>query len=118
MEILWLPRDVFWASVDADTRSATPDDVIDFSMPLAALKASIPIAAVQPPPDEEDFPGPVSRWYGRVGDCRFFLTYHHGSPIKDYVEVQFRSDRATRERMESAFANFRTSGRVDAGLER
>lgn len=109
--ITWLPRDAFWRAVEADAPTSAPDDWITFSMPMAELIARIPVAAVVPPADEEDFPGPVSRWYGRFGDCPLTLTSHHAAPTKDSVVVVFRSDRAAPEEIEQVFAPFRDHDR-------
>lgn len=107
LPIRWMEKAEFWSSVSEDVPTDQQDDGITFTMPLSEITPKIPIPPVDTPTDEGDFPGPVSRWYGRLFGCPFIFTYHHHS--SDWVEVAFRSDRGLKLAMEQAFLDFRES---------
>ena len=77
--IEWLPRSAFRAEFESEYRPLgryiSEESHLDVS--LAELQVRIPVASVHTPVDDEDFPGPVERWYGRVAGHLFLLTYYH-----------------------------------------
>lgn len=81
--IQWMSRDSFFAICDqraaAENVAKVPFKTTEWEYPVTLLDMRARIA--EPPlftPPDCDFPGPVERWYGSVGDYLFTLDYHYG----------------------------------------
>ena len=77
--IVWMERDSFWKIYEKENRPNKKWLLksYEFSLPLDGLRVRIK----QPPffrPPEEDFPGPVERWYGSIDNNLFLLTHYYG----------------------------------------
>lgn len=78
IRIRWITRQDFWTEFET---AYTPhkrglDKEIYLPCVLEDLRARIKIAPVFTP-IEDDFPGPVERWYGAVDDHLFLLTHYY-----------------------------------------
>ena len=87
--IKWLSRSVFW---DMFNKRYQKNDrflnkEVSFPIKLEDLRSRI----LEPPvftPLEEDFPGPVERWYGEVENNLFILTYYYHSEYPEATVVR------------------------------
>jgi len=80
--IRWLHRDIFFSICDERAAARLPDEA-----PLASRYWAYPATfeemrarVAEPPlffPPDDDFPGPVERWYGSVGELLFTFDYHY-----------------------------------------
>lgn len=78
ISIEWLPREKFWNSLELDYKyPLSEQEYIDCELYLIRPRISIdPIYS----PIEEDFPGPVERWYGHLSGHYFYFTFYYGNP--------------------------------------
>ena len=89
-ELAWLQRDAFLGFIDRCGPLPGSPQLITLYVDAQAVRRQIPIApAIRP--DDEDFAGPVERWYGLIGE-RYFLfdVYDEGIPYDDsrrYAEI-------------------------------
>jgi len=78
IRVEWLDRELFWTIFEENQKeSLGAIETIECNYHTLRTKiATDPVYR----PFEEDFPGPVERWYGRLmGQC-FLLTYYYGTP--------------------------------------
>jgi hypothetical protein len=97
LPLRWLDRDAFWDRFDAEYkitgRTLTRD--VEYPLDLPDLRSRIREAPTFTPFDE-DFPGPVERWYGAVGPDLFLLTYYYHAPPFTILNVENETDAASR----------------------
>jgi hypothetical protein len=80
--VRWLDRDTFYKICDARRKAAAGQPAPgsrEWSYPTNLLEIRSRVS--EPPlftPPDGDFPGPVERWYGTVGEHLFTLDYHYG----------------------------------------
>ena len=78
-EIVWLERDAFWSQLEVryrrEGRGLTDESAV--AIGLADLRARISMPPTFTPAGDEDFPGPVERWYGHVAGHLFILTFYY-----------------------------------------
>ena len=58
------------------------------------------------PWEEEDFPGPVSRWYGELDGIYFLFDFHHASPNGTFVNIRHDFQEGAREIIRAYFKNW------------
>lgn len=84
----WMEKEVFDAlflKIHESSDAYWLTEEFWISATLDWLKKRISVAPRETPVDEEDFPGPVLRWYGRV-DGKLFLLTHYLAPNVSTVE--------------------------------
>ena len=85
--IEWLECSVFWKKFDEIYKSEGryfSNDLIPFNFRMDEIRARISIAPNFTPP-EEDFPGPVERWYGVYKDQMFLFTHYYGTECENLI---------------------------------
>jgi hypothetical protein len=91
--INWISRSNFWKVYNKNYQEHGRylNKELEFSISLEDLRARI----LEPPvftPLEEDFPGPVERWYGKVENHLFILT-HYYHPEYQHMTAVYLEDR-------------------------
>jgi hypothetical protein len=86
MKIDWLIKDDFWKRVKV--QGLIFDKRLDFDCKLPDLREKIIFPPTYTPIEDEDFPGPVERWYGMIDEECFILTYYY---YQDFAVVDCRS---------------------------
>lgn len=84
-KLIWITRDEWLALPRPACPDQEPKD-ISFTLPLDEIRGRI--VSHDPrftPKDDEDFSGPVERWYGSFNGRGFTLTYHYHSSVADQV---------------------------------
>jgi hypothetical protein len=89
----WIERSEYWHTFESEYRPNNRYTVVEssFIMPLDELRLRIK----QPPifrPFEEDFPGPVERWYGKIEMDLFTLTHYYGNQGVDHNVIVCEND--------------------------
>ena len=93
--IEWITREAFWKlfeeEYEPNNRYLTMD--IEFPIMLEELRQRIKVPPVFTLLDE-DFPGPVERWYGKIETDLFILThyYHRDYPEMTMVRIEDKKD--------------------------
>jgi hypothetical protein len=85
--IKWLESNEFWKIYDEEYKSQKRffmHDVIPIKLTMDEIRARIQIAPNFTPP-EEDFPGPVERWYGVYKEHLFLLTHYYGTGNENLI---------------------------------
>lgn len=87
--IAWMSRSEFSDrfQVEYKDRGRYLNKVINFKIRMDDIRSRIR----QPPmftPPEEDFPGPVERWYGSYDGHLFHLTHYYGLEIENSVACE------------------------------
>jgi hypothetical protein len=89
--IKWLSRSVFWEMFNKRYKENDRflNKEVSFPIRLEELRARILESPIFTPL-EEDFPGPVERWYGEVENNLFILThyYHPEYPESTAVRIE------------------------------
>ncbi len=85
-KIEWQERDLFWEFFE---NQYVPEKIymnhyFDYDVTFEMVRARVSVNPVFTPL-EEDFPGPVERWYGKVGKILFTLTYYYGH--NDFMRI-------------------------------
>ncbi len=83
----WLESAEFWERFEKDYKTKGryfSNDLIPFDFRMDEIRARITIAPNFTPP-EEDFPGPVERWYGVYKDQMFLLTHYYGTEFNNLI---------------------------------
>lgn len=85
-QLTWITREEWLALPKPECIDQIPKD-ISFTLPLDDIRVRIDSPDPRfTPKDDEDFPGPVERWYGSFSGRRgFTLTFHYRSPVTDQV---------------------------------
>jgi len=113
MKINWMLQDDFWAHVESrhSTVSNEPDVGFTFLLPFTTLRALIAETdPVDTPNDEEDFPGPVARWYGNIDGRCFTVTCHYsGAPPHTVIVMHENTEGTQGIVMEAIGAMLRSS---------
>lgn len=91
--IKWISREKFWSIFESEYRIGNRylDKEIYFPIMLEELRARIS----EPPvytPLEEDFPGPVERWYGFLDNHIFTLTHYYHVEKPELTLVSMEDD--------------------------
>jgi hypothetical protein len=87
-QMLWVPKEVFWSWLDRTGVSIDYSGWCFFHATEEELQKRI--GTTPPNHDltaEDDPPGPVSRWYGRLGDVPILLDFHDLSSVGPSVEI-------------------------------
>jgi hypothetical protein len=101
-QIRWLNRNGFWQQFDNEylVKGRFLAKNIEFPIKLEQIRARILDIHPVFSPFEEDFPGPVERWYGESNGHLFLLTYYYRTPPFTIVCMEDNSD-AEREILDS-----------------
>lgn len=90
VQLVWLHRDAFFEFIERSGPLPGAPQLIQLYVDSLAVRQQIPIAPALRP-DDEDFAGPVERWYGHIGERYFLFDVHdEGIPKDDsrrYAEI-------------------------------
>ncbi len=92
-KINWMRRQCFWEKFfnEYAHNNKYLNREVAFYISFKELRERIK----QPPiftPIEEDFPGPVERWYGEIENNLFILTYYYHDEHSDLTTVSLEDD--------------------------
>lgn len=93
--IEWLTHDEFMRAFEGQKDRVHLEELVNCEIPFEKAKALIPLAPLDSPPGTEDYPGPVSEWYGRTNNLLFIITAHTGPTVQSIdVSIQPNKNRA------------------------
>src|SRR5690349_10685101 len=94
----WRSKEDFWPWFNrlAAQRGATwryLDTLVTVSLSRSELETLSSLSPVETPKDEDDFPGPVLRWYGDANGTPVIITNHVEHAAGDVTELTFERPR-------------------------
>jgi hypothetical protein len=106
-QLKWITRNEWLEHPQPECIDQMPKEIA-FTLPLDGIRARINSPDPRfTPIEDEDFPGPVERWYGSFSGRGFTLTYHYQSPVTDQVVASHCETAEFSSQLEEAFTAWR-----------
>ncbi len=107
-KIIWMSRKNFWKKYKEIflKKNRCLNRFIDFPIDLKSLREKIK----EPPvftPVEENFSGPVERWYGEIDKNLFILTYFYHEKYTELTAIKLEDDDNVEEIIVKALKQFK-----------